>query len=188
MNSDLLRKLLAKLEISQVELSKLLDVTPRGVNNWLSGSRSIPGPVAAYVNLLARLPEGVFQLEYSRIEKDIKPMKEGMYLVNFAASAGSGIACLVFENGRIFGVDSEKVSYDGSYKFNDTNGNIDIDLLISVPPNVQLVQGRSFPVGTSFQAKTKVEADHFDGLISVETELGIVSAKFTYLRSMPKAA
>ena len=188
MNSEQLRNLLGRLNISQVELAKLLKVTPRGVNNWLAGSRNIPGPVSAYVNLLARLPEGIFQLEYSRIEKEIKPMKEGMYLVDLSGSAGSGVACLVFENGTIYGVDNVKVSYDGSYKFNEIDGMIDVELRITVPPNVSLVQGRTFPIGTSFQAKTKVKADHIDGTISVNTDLGTVSAKLTYLRALPKAA
>ena len=183
-----LRNAIADLKLSQVDLACLVGVTPRAVNTWLSASRSIPGPVTAYVNLLLKLPLGIQQIELSRLKKKDITMKDGMYLIEFSGNDGAGGGCLVFDTGQIFGVDTENVKYDGSYEFNQLDGMIDVTLQITVPPNVALVQGFASPISTSFCAKTKLDPSVSSGRVHVTTELGKVSASFKFLRELPKAA
>ena len=54
-----LRAAVGKLDLSQAQLARLLDVTPRAINTWLSGTRPVPGPVAAYLRLFASTPLAV---------------------------------------------------------------------------------------------------------------------------------
>ena len=188
MNQNNLRIAIEKLNISQVSLANLLDVTPRAVNTWLSGSRSIPGPVIAYVNLLISLPTGMQQIEINRSKKETQTMKDGMYFIEFSGRDGIGEGCLVFDRGRIYGVDTEAVKFDGDYQFNESDGMVDVSLDISVPPNVALVQGFSSPISTSFKASTKIDPSMSGGSLEVKTDLGDVNAKFRYLRMIPEAA
>lgn len=188
MNENHLRDLIDQLGLTQIEFATLLDVTPRAVNTWLSGTRSIPGPVMAYASLLVRLPKAILQTELSRIDKGALIMKDGLYLIDFGAKAGAGQGCLVFDNGQIYGVDTELVNYDGTYSFNISDGKIDVVLKISVPPNIALVQGFISPLATNFEANTKIDPNLDSGFLDVKTSLGAVQAKYKYLRGLPKAA
>ena len=58
----------------------------------------------------------------------------------------------------------------------------------SVPPNVQLVQGFSSSISSSFNASVKIPPSFSSGGIIVKTDLGPVRAKLTYLRELPIAA
>jgi T3SS negative regulator,GrlR len=53
-------------------------------------------------------------------------MKDGIYTIDFAAQGGTGAGMLVFEGGRIFGVDAGRAKYDGSYEINTTTGMADV--------------------------------------------------------------
>ena len=44
MNSGELKLILAEFDLSQSDFSKLVDVTPRAVTLWISGTRAVPGP------------------------------------------------------------------------------------------------------------------------------------------------
>src|ERR1700730_16802049 len=100
-----LKRFLDEIGVNQVQLARLLDVTPRGVNLWMTGQRSVPGPAAAYVRLLASVPVGVRQVELAKINDEVKTMKDGMYLIDYAGGAGTGHGTLVFEGGTIYGAD-----------------------------------------------------------------------------------
>lgn len=52
-----LRDALSALNISQVELGRLLDTQDRTVRRWVSGSTPVPGPVAVLVRLWLLRPE-----------------------------------------------------------------------------------------------------------------------------------
>lgn len=69
MTNDELRTSLAKMGISQAELSRLLDVTTRAVSMWMASDRVLPGPVEAYVRLLQSLPEELQAVELGRLRR-----------------------------------------------------------------------------------------------------------------------
>jgi predicted transcriptional regulator len=60
------------LRVSPTELARLLHVTPRAVSMWLSGERTVGGPVVAYVELLAGLPRHCQVEELMRLREWIK--------------------------------------------------------------------------------------------------------------------
>jgi DNA-binding transcriptional regulator YiaG len=56
MNAAELRSILSALGLSQVDLARLILISPRAVNLWATGERVVPGPVAAYLRLILSLP------------------------------------------------------------------------------------------------------------------------------------
>jgi len=63
MSPDFLRLTLADLALSQVDFARLIEVTPRAVNLWLSGKRAVPGPVKGYLRLFSTMPEKLRKFE-----------------------------------------------------------------------------------------------------------------------------
>ena len=79
MNPADLRSALGALSLPQSDFAQLVDVTPRDVSLWLSGERSIPGPVTAYLRLLSLLPAGQREAEFSNLGLGGPSLKDGMY-------------------------------------------------------------------------------------------------------------
>lgn len=55
MSSDQLNEYLRGLGWSGAELARRLGVTPKAVSEWRRGKRQVPGPVRAYVRLVAAI-------------------------------------------------------------------------------------------------------------------------------------
>lgn len=53
MTADELNALLDGLHWTGAELARKLKVTPKAVSEWRTGKRPVPGPVRAYVRLVA---------------------------------------------------------------------------------------------------------------------------------------
>lgn len=51
-----LRQKLKELKISQADIGRILGVTGRAVNLWVTSQRKVPGYVDAYFELFCRLP------------------------------------------------------------------------------------------------------------------------------------
>lgn len=51
-----LQEALDRLDIEQIELARLLDVTPRAVQKWLKDDATAPGYVSLFVRLLIDQP------------------------------------------------------------------------------------------------------------------------------------
>lgn len=66
-------------------------------------------------------------------------MIDGIYSITFRGAADWGIGLLILQNGVITGVDVGGVQYDGV--FSEEASSIKIDLTLTVPPGVSLVQG-----------------------------------------------
>lgn len=64
---DELHRALIRFGLRSSELAKLLGVTPRAIDYWLSGTRSIPGPVAAYLRLLGDISNESRRAELGRV-------------------------------------------------------------------------------------------------------------------------
>jgi transcriptional regulator with XRE-family HTH domain len=189
MLSSNLRLILGELGLAQTELARLIGVTPRAVSLWLKGDREIPGPVEAYLNLLAKLPIGIRQTELARIAGRSTPMREGMYGIEFNFQDRIGHGTLVFEGGRIYGADVGAARYDGDYAFNEGSGMVDVNLKVTFPPNGMSVFGIAHPYEWAIEVRTVIDPSKDAAPIKVTTNLGRgVDAQYHFLRDLPDAA
>jgi hypothetical protein len=187
LSSDL-KSILAELAISQTDLAKLVAVTPRAVAMWIAGDREAPGAVEAYLRLLIGLPPGQRQAELSRIKQRNPTMRDGMYGIEFAAAHGAGIACLVFDSGRIYGVDPLGGRYDGGYVYDETSGLADLKLKVTMPPNVPSVLGIQNPYEWAIDVGATLDPKAESGRFQVSSSIGQpLVATYKFLRSLPDA-
>ena len=114
-------------------------------------------------------------------------MKEGFYSIVFVGQTGdSGFGIIVLDTGRVVGVDITGARYDGTYAYNQQTDLIDVDLTLTVPPGVPLVQGIparseewSFDFTANFPKETR------ESPVEVNTPFGPVNTIFRYLRAFP---
>ena len=141
MSAVMLRGVLERFGLTQVEFAELLSVTPRTVNLWATGETQLPGPVLAYLRVVQRLgPDGV-AAELLNLDRRKQMLENGLYRINFAGATGWGDGVLVLQNGTITGCDVGTVQYDGSYSFDNQKQVNKIELVIGVPPYGELVTG-----------------------------------------------
>ena len=184
-----LKAILEQIGISQADLADLVKVTTRAVNLWMTGSRSIPGPLAAYVRLLASLPMGMQQAELARLQERAKTMKDGMYLIEYAGQASSGYGTLIFDSGRIYGVDVAAGKYDGEYQFNEASGLVDVKIRVQMPAGQPSVIGVVHPFDWILEVTTTIDPDKDSGRLNVQTNLGRpIVANYRFVRTIPVAA
>lgn len=136
---------LERLGLRQSELARLLDVSPRTVSQWATGSQTLPGAVAGYLRLLEAASPEIRRKEFERLEDRIKQLDEGLYRIGYHGHAGDGEAAdhalAVLRNGKILGSDRHGGVFVGSYKFDRTRGLNAVHLRIEVPPEGVLVNG-----------------------------------------------
>jgi len=188
MLSNELKAFISELGISQADFARLVGVTSRAVTLWLAEERAIPGPVESYVRLLQVLPGSLKYIELGRLKEKGTGMRDGMYGITFQGQQGAGTGVLVFDNGRIYGTDTEGVRFDGEYVFHDTSGLADVKVKVTFPPNVTAVFGISNPYEWSFDVTTAFHPMRKSGPLPVKTSLGkVINAQFVFLRSLPDA-
>jgi hypothetical protein len=186
-NRDL-KLALAELSISQADFARLVGVTARAVAMWMAGDREVPGAVEAYLRLLISLPAGQRQAELARARDGRTTMRDGMYGVEYAAAHGAGMACLIFDTGRIYGADPAGGKYDGEYFYDETSGLADLSLKVTMPPNVPSVLGIVNPYEWSIDVRTKLNPKLDRGSLQVATSIGEpIAAMYRYLRPLPDA-
>jgi transcriptional regulator with XRE-family HTH domain len=191
MDNEALKRTLTDLGISQTDLARLVDVTPRGVNLWAAGERAVPGPAAAYLRLLLSLPLNLRQVELARINTKEKSMRNGMYGIWFSVGPRdeqTGHGVLTFEDGLIYGIDIGGVRYDGDYIINQ-KGEAEVNLKLTYPPNVQAIFGLSNPFEWSITVKTILDPKADSGSCLTQTSLGTsIPTRYAFLRALPQAA
>lgn len=189
MTKNDLKSLLVELGLSQAEFSRLVDVTPRAVTLWMSGERAIPGPAAAYLRAFKLLPLNLRQAELSRLKQRGTGMRDGMYEIRFQGPHGEGTGVLIFDAGKVYGTDTERVRYDGEYVFNEQTGRVETKLKVTFPPNVRAVFGISNPYEWALDVTTSFDPRIESGRLDVKTSLGQpLEAHYRYLRALPDAA
>jgi hypothetical protein len=189
MTSDELKTILGGIEISQADFARLINVTPRAVALWMAEERTIPGPVEGYLRLLRLLPPNLRQVELSRLRQKGTNMRDGMYGISFQGQQGAGMGVMIFENGRVYGTDTEGVRYDGEYLYNEVSGIADVQVKITFPANVKAVFGISNPYEWAFDVTTSFNPQQKSGPVTVKTSLGKpINAQFVFLRSLPDTA
>ena len=116
-------------------------------------------------------------------------MRDGMFGISFQGQQGAGMGVLVFDNGRVYGTDTEGVRYDGEYIFNEGTGLADVKVKITFPPNVKAVFGISNPYEWAFDVTTTFNPKQNSGPLAVKTSLGQpINAQYQFLRNLPDAA
>jgi Helix-turn-helix len=189
MTGNDLKAILIELGISQADFARLIGVTPRAVTLWMADERAIPGPADAYLRLLRLLPPNLRQVELSRLKQKGTGMRDGMFGITFQGQQGAGMGVLIFDNGRVYGTDTESVRYDGEYIFNELSGVADVKVKVTFPPNVKAVFGISNPYEWAFDITTTFNPKQNSGALAVKTSLGKpVNAQYVFLRSLPEAA
>lgn len=184
MTNDEMNALLLELGLTQADFAKLAGTSLRTVNLWATGHGKVAGPAEAYLRLLKTVPRSFLEIEKNKITGE-RAMAEGMYQIDFAGTAGSGTGILVLDKGKVFGVDTERVRYDGEYEPSPTNNHTSLKLRVSVPPGVNLVQGLP-PQSTEFAFS--IEADiptANEASFLQSTPFGDVTVIMRKVRSLP---
>jgi transcriptional regulator with XRE-family HTH domain len=188
MDRQELKTRIQELGISQKDLARLVGVTARAVNLWMTGTRSVPPPVSAYLRLLASLPTGMQQAELKMHLQEIKPMKDGFYLIQFAGQAGTGAGMLIFDGGRIYGADTGAAKYDGEYQFNEATGLVDVTIDVQMPAGESSVIGMAQPFDWILNVSAAMDPEKDSAEMDVQTNLGPIVANYRFLRPLPLAA
>lgn len=184
-----LRAFLADLAISQADLARLVGVTSRGVNLWMSEERAIPGPVAAYARLLNSLPPDFRQVELNRLKVRSTAMRDGMFGITFQGRASAGMGIMIFDSGRICGTDTEGTRYDGGYVYDEATGLAEVKVKVTFPPNVRAVFGISHPHEWAIDVLARFNPNKDSGPLQVSTSIGQpLQAQYRFLRALPEAA
>lgn len=113
-------------------------------------------------------------------------MKDGMYKIEYAGTAGAGYATLIFEGGRIYGADVAHGQYDGSYIPNPHTGMVDISVRVQMPAHVQSVIGLTQPFDWMLDVTTSMNPAKDADNVNVANNLGEpLAARYEFLRSIP---
>ncbi|NEJ23189.1 hypothetical protein GR247_23850 [Rhizobium leguminosarum] len=189
MNGSDLREALGSFGLSQVEFARLLDVSVGGVAQWLSGVRPVPGPVEAYVQLFLRLPPSIQELELQLLRRGNATMN-GMYVIQFEGTGGSGVGTLTFKDGLIYGFDEGGGVYDGKYVPSATPGMVSVMVSVKMPAGQpSVVGGVVQPFDWTLNVATEMAVGSREGRLSVSTNLGQgLVANYRRMRELPIAA
>lgn len=189
MNASELKIAIGELRLSQGDFARLVGVSVGAVSQWLSGTRSIPGPVEAFVNLFMKLPASIRDFELAQLAKGNELMRNGMYLIRFTGSDGEGYATLTFEDGRAFGFDMAGALYDGVVTM-EANGVAQVDIKVRMPANTKsVINGISQPFEWTLPVSAKMNALNDTGYVVVNTGLGpSLQATYYRMRDLPLAA
>jgi len=183
-----LRLILQDLGLTQADFARLVGVTTRAVTLWIGGERAIPGPADAYVRVLQMLPPNLRQIELNRL-KEGSAMRDGIYKITFQGSSGGGAGMLIFENGRVYGTDTEAVRYDGQYVFDEGSGLVSVRVKVAFPPHVTSVFGVSNPYEWAIDVTAEFDPKQNSGAVAVTTSIGrVLNAQYVFLRYLPDVA
>lgn len=186
MDGDELRAKIAGWNLSQAEFARMVEVSAGAVTQWLANTRAIPGPVVAFIKLLESLPDSLLIQQLSQIKKGTA-MMEGMYMVEFAGSAGYGGATLTFKDGKVYGFDTGRGIYDGFYRPAGEPGMTEVEVVVKMPAGTpSVIRNIVQPFDWTVVAKGKIPTGAATADVVVATNLGeSVRAKFTRMRSLP---
>jgi len=116
-------------------------------------------------------------------------MRDGMFLMTYQGSAGSGFGTLIFDNGRVYGADSERGCYDGLYAYDESTGMTEVTLKVTMPANVPSVFGITNPFEWAIDVTASLNPNLDSGRLLVKSSLGpTLQAQYKYLRSLPDAS
>jgi transcriptional regulator with XRE-family HTH domain len=169
-----LKRILSHIGVTQVELAKLLGVSPRTVSLWATGEISLPGPVRAYLRMLQSADASVRTVELRRLTEQHGRISEGLYSISYKASgnpAGSaGSALALVGDGRLIGADAWGGKFEGTYRFDTERRTYHLHIWLRVPPENETVTG-SFSAGAGTLVQVEADFDPPDPLASTVATL-----------------
>ena len=185
-----LKDTLRQLGLKQIELANLIAVSPRTVSQWASAEAAIPGPVTAYLRLLAKLTPEQRNDEIIRIQGRHKMLSEGIYTLSYLGNSNdqpciaSGLA--VLRRGKILGSDRLGGVFTGSYSFDSVRQTNMVHVRLKVPDGGILVTG--FAAGSE-GATVDITGD-FDraaptSTATVDVKGQPLDVRLTYLGALP---
>ena len=142
-----LKRVLDRLGLKQIEFAQLLDVSPRTVSLWATGTVGIPGPVKAYLRMLQTCEPSRRAAEIARLSTDQPGIDDGLYSLSYAASVADGVvavtgdAVALLKAGRIVGSDNGGGTFEGTYQFDTVRRTNHFRVWLRVPPAGELVTG-----------------------------------------------
>jgi hypothetical protein len=164
--------------------------TPRAVAFWLTGERTIPGPVEAYLRVFQALTPNLLSVERSRLKERQPSMREGMYAVVYHddSARNYGYATVLLADGRIHGADVLGSRYDGSYAYDEGLARARVHLKVTFPPNVAPVFAPAQPFEWAVDMTTYMDPRLERGFLELTTALGQnIQAQYQFLRGLPAA-
>ncbi|MCH7500680.1 MAG: hypothetical protein IH886_11830 [Nitrospinae bacterium] len=112
-------------------------------------------------------------------------MVDGIYQITFRGAADWGVGMLILKDGTVTGADVGGVLYDGTYT--DQGSKISVNLALTVPPGVTLVQGAP-PQSKEYKFDFKLSLDkkviETKEPVLVQTPQGPVNVIFNRLRNL----
>jgi hypothetical protein len=142
-----LKRVLDRFGLKQTEFAQLLDVSPRTVSLWATGTVGIPGPVKAYLRMLQTSEPSRRAAEIARPNTDRPSVDDGLYSLSYGASATDGVeavtgdAVALLMAGRIVGSDNGGGTFEGTYRFDTVRQTNHFRVWLRVPPAGELVTG-----------------------------------------------
>jgi hypothetical protein len=119
-------------------------------------------------------------------------MKEGMYQIQFNTlgdPSNWGVGTLIFDSGRIFGIDAGGAKYDGDYQPSQTPGIVSVKLKVTFPAHGMSIFGIAHPHEWAIEVHTQMDANKESGPLVAITNLGHkVEARYAFVRALPEAA
>jgi hypothetical protein len=110
---------------------------------------------------------------------------DGIYALTFRGATGWGMGLLELRNGIAAGADALGATYDGTYR--ETDEDVTLDLNMTVPPGVSLVQGtpaRPVQYSVPFSATIPKRAIDDHAPVLVELPPGPVNVIVRRLRAL----
>jgi transcriptional regulator with XRE-family HTH domain len=176
MTNQELKHWLASLGLAQVELARLIGVTPRAVTLWVSGQRTVPDWCAAYLRVFANLPADRRLQERDRLKGPY--MREGLYEIAYRTTESVGR-----------GADRGGGIYDGAYRLNEKQNKVRVALKITFPPDVVTIYGIAHPHEWAIDMTADMDPGVAHGKTVARTSIGrALAAEYTFLRSLPRPA
>ena len=113
-------------------------------------------------------------------------MAKALYVAYLTGVAGQSIGLFYIGGGILAGVDVATMQYDGAYE-TKPDGSIEGIVEYVLPAGVSLITGAPAGVApTRVAVKLTLPADFADGrVITIETPLGPVNAKFEKIKDIP---
>jgi hypothetical protein len=113
-------------------------------------------------------------------------MAKALYVAYFTGVAGQSLGLFYIGDGLLAGIDATAMQYDGFYQTN-RDGSLEGIVEYVLPAGVSLITGAPSGVApTRVSVKLNLPAGFDDGrVITIETPLGPVNAKFEKLKDIP---
>ncbi|MGD0969035.1 MAG: hypothetical protein ABR949_12215 [Candidatus Aquilonibacter sp.] len=113
-------------------------------------------------------------------------MRDGVFLISYSSLGIPGWCTLTLDQGTAYGFDLAGGMYDGTYKFDATRQVADVELQVTIPPNVAVVWGPAKPYTWSFVVKASLDPNADHGQLRLANELGPeVDVSYRFMRSLP---